>query len=169
MLGDGARRRLAGGVAASLLLAGAGFAGAVAAKAQQLGAPRYQSPLGGQVNAPTPQWTLPTPPAITPNGTVVEDVIVRVNDQVIDRSDLERAMKSLDEEARQTQMSPADLAERRKDALRDMIDQQLLLSRGKELDLNADTQVIKELDEIRKQNHLDTMDDLEKAVRQSGT
>ncbi len=165
MLGDVARRRLAGtAAAASVLLAGAGLA-----MGQQLAVPKYQSPLGGPVNAPAPQVTLPTPAAITPNGTVVEDVIVRVNDQVIDRSDLERSLKSLDEEARQTQMNPADLAQRRKDALRDMIDQQLLLSRGKELDLNADTQVIKELDEIRKQNHLDTMEDLEKAVRGSGT
>jgi peptidyl-prolyl cis-trans isomerase SurA len=139
------------------------------ATAQQLSVPKYQGPLGGPVNAPLPQLTLPTPPAITPNGTVVEDVIVRVNDQVIDRSELERAMKSLDEEARQTQMSPADLAERRKDVLRDMMDQQLLLSRGKELELNADTQVIKELDEIRKQNKFDSMEELEKAIRQSGT
>ncbi len=36
-----------------------------------------------------------------------------------------------------------------------MIDQQLLLSRGKELGLNADAEVIRRLDEIRKQNHLD--------------
>ena len=49
-----------------------------------------------------------------------------------------------------------------------MIDQQLLLSRGKELGINADAEVIRRLDEIRKQNHLDTMEDLEKAARQQG-
>src|SRR5208283_2279881 len=52
--------------------------------------------------------------------------------------------------------------------LRDMIDQQLLLSRGKELDINADTESIRQLDEIRKQNKFDSMEDLEKAVRESG-
>ena len=49
-----------------------------------------------------------------------------------------------------------------------MIDQQLLLSRGKELDINVDADVIRRLDEIRKQNKFDTMEDLEKAVVQSG-
>jgi peptidyl-prolyl cis-trans isomerase SurA len=40
-----------------------------------------------------------------------------------------------------------------------MIDKQLLLSRGKELGINADAEVIRRLDEIRKQNKLDTMED----------
>jgi peptidyl-prolyl cis-trans isomerase SurA len=44
----------------------------------------------------------------------------------------------------------------------------LLLSRGKELGINADSEVIRRLDEIRKQNHLDTMEDLEKAAQQQG-
>jgi len=34
------------------------------------------------------------------------------------------------------------------DLLRDMIDKQLLLSRGKELGINADSEVIRRLDEI---------------------
>jgi peptidyl-prolyl cis-trans isomerase SurA len=49
-----------------------------------------------------------------------------------------------------------------------MIDKQLLLSRGKELGINADAEVIRRLDEIRKQSKLDTMEDLEKAARQQG-
>ena len=126
--------------------------------------PRYQSP----VNAPTPQIAFPVPTAITPNGQVVEDLIAQVNDQIINRSDLERAEAQLQQEAQQTNMSAADLAERQKFLLRDQIDQQLLLSRGKELGINADTEVIRRLDEIRKQNKLDTMEDLEKAARQQG-
>src|SRR5262249_12003080 len=43
-----------------------------------------------------------------------------------------------------------------------------LLSRGKELGINADAEVIRRLDDIRKQNHLETMEDLEKAARQQG-
>jgi peptidyl-prolyl cis-trans isomerase SurA len=146
---------------ASLLLVGA-------ATAQQLSVPKYQSPLGGPVNAPVPQLKLPATPPITPNGMVVEDAIVRVNDQIINRSDLERAEKTLEDEARQTNLSPADVEDRRKNLLRDLMDQQLLLSRGKELDLHSDTQVIRELDDIRKQNHYDTMEQLEKAIRESG-
>jgi len=132
----------------------------------QAQAPRYQSPLS--VPAPQPQLNLPTPPAITPNGQVVEDVIVRVNDQIINRSDLERAEQQLGYENQQNNASSEETADRQKNLLRDMIDQQLLLSRGKELGISADAELIRRLDEIRKQNHMDTIEDLEKAARQQG-
>jgi peptidyl-prolyl cis-trans isomerase SurA len=133
----------------------------------QAQAPRYQSPLSAP-NAPQPQLTLPVTPAITPNGTVVEDVVVHVNDLIISRSDVERAELALAQENQQAGATPAEAAERQKNLLRDMIDKQLLLSRGKELGINADAEVIRRLDEIRKQSKLDTMEDLEKAARQQG-
>ena len=128
-------------------------------------APRYQSP----VNAPAPQrLNLPVMAAITPNGEVVENVAVRVNDQIISRSDVARSQEQLTQELQQTNASPAEAAEREKNMLRDMIDQQLLLSRGKELGISAETELVNRLNEIRKQNKLDTMEDLEKAARQQG-
>ena len=129
-------------------------------------APRYQSPL----SAPAPQTklNLPATTAISPNGEVVEDVVARINDQIISRSDVERSEQQLAQELQQNNASPADSADRQKNMLRDMIDTQLLLSRGKELGINADTDVIHRLDEIRKQYKLDTMEDLEKAARQQG-
>jgi peptidyl-prolyl cis-trans isomerase SurA len=133
----------------------------------QAQAPRYQSPLSVP-QEPQPQLQLPVTPAITPNGTVVEDVVVHVNDLIISRSDVERAEQALAQENQQTGATPAEAAERQKNLLRDMIDKQLLLSRGKELGINADAEVIRRLDEIRKQNKLDTMEDLEKAARQQG-
>jgi len=133
----------------------------------QAQAPRYQSPLSVP-NAPQQQVTLPVTPAVTPNGTVVEDVVVHVNDLIISRSDVERAEQALADENRQSNASPTEAAERQKNLLRDMIDKQLLLSRGKELGINADAEVIRRLDEIRKQNKLDTLEDLEKAARQQG-
>ncbi|WP_263383468.1 peptidylprolyl isomerase [Granulicella arctica] len=128
--------------------------------------PRYQSPITAP-SAPA-KANLPTATAITPNGEVVENVAVRVNDQIISRSDVERSEQQLAQELQQSNASPAETAEREKNMLRDMIDQQLLLSRGKELGINADTEVIRRLDEIRKQNKLDTMEDLEKAARSQG-
>ena len=127
--------------------------------------PRYHSPI----EAPTPQLSLPAaPPAVTPNGKVVEYPIVRVNDQIIDNSDYERTQKQVAAEAQQGNVSPTEIEDRQKNLLRDMIDQQLLLSRGKELDINADAEVIRRLDDIRKQNHLDSMEALEKAIREQG-
>lgn len=152
------RRVLGGGAMALLLLAGPASA--------QMQSPRYQSPIA--TPQPQPQFTMPVAPAITPNGTVVEDVIARVNDQIIDRSDYERAQQQLLADAQQRNMSPADLEQAQKDLLRNLIDVQLLLSRGKELDINVDSEVIRELDEIRKQYNFDSMEALEKAVRDQG-
>jgi peptidyl-prolyl cis-trans isomerase SurA len=127
--------------------------------------PHYQSPVAG----PVPQKiNLPVTPAATPGGEVVEDVVVRVNDQIISRSEVERSEQQLRQELQQTGASATDAADREKNLLRDMIDQQLLLSRAKELGLNADAEVIRRLDEIRKQNKLDSLEDLEKAARQQG-
>ena len=131
----------------------------------QTAAPRYQTPFGAST---TGAPNAPRPTAITQNGVVVEDVIVRVNDQIINRSDYERGDAQLQQELQQTNASAAEREEKQKDLLRDMIDQQLLLSKGKELGLNGDAEVVRRLDEIRKQNHLDTMEDLEKAARQQG-
>jgi peptidyl-prolyl cis-trans isomerase SurA len=140
--------------------------GALAAAAMgQVAVPRYQSPI----ETPKPQPpAIPAPTAVTVNGTVVEFPIVRVNDQLIDKSDYERAQQQLLQDAQRENLDADELAERQKNLLRDMIDQQLLLSRGKELDINADTEVIRQLDDIRKKNNLDSMEALEKAVRDSG-
>jgi peptidyl-prolyl cis-trans isomerase SurA len=131
-------------------------------------APRYQSPLTSSTTAPNSSLSYPTPTAITPNATVVEDVIVRVNDQIITRSDLDRANQQLTDEIQRNNVPPADAAEEQKNLLRDMIDKQLLLSRAKELGLNADNDVIRQLDEIRKQYKLASMQELERAARQQG-
>ncbi len=130
-------------------------------------APRYQSPLSVP-SEPQPHYTLPAAQPITPNGTVVEDVVVHVNDQIISRSDVERAEQQLAVDDQQTGATPAEAGDRQKNLLRDMIDKQLLLSRGKELGINADADVVRRLDEIRKQNHMDTMEELEKAAAQQG-
>ncbi len=102
-------------------------------------------------------------------GTPVEQIIARVNDRVISNSDLLRAQQQQDQEASQQNLPPTELEQEQKNLLRDLIDRQLLLSKGKELGITGDTELIKSLDEIRKQNHLDSMEDLEKAVQQQGT
>jgi peptidyl-prolyl cis-trans isomerase SurA len=110
----------------------------------------------------------PTPTPITPNGAVVEDVIARVNDQIITRSEYERAEQGLLQDAQQQNVPAAEFQDKLSNLLRDMIDQQLLLSKGKELGITGDAETIRQLDEIRKQNHLDSMEALEKAATQQG-
>ncbi|MGB6134400.1 MAG: peptidylprolyl isomerase [Acidobacteriaceae bacterium] len=102
------------------------------------------------------------------SGTVVEAIVARVNDQVISMSDYERAEQQLEQEAQQQNWSQQELYQQRHDLLRSLIDRQLLLSKGKELGINADTEVIRRLDEMRKEYHLDSMDALQKAAEAQG-
>jgi peptidyl-prolyl cis-trans isomerase SurA len=101
-------------------------------------------------------------------GTTVEDIIARVNDQIITKSDYDRAETELDQVGKQNGASMQEMAGQRKDLLRNLIDQQLWLSKGKELDITGETELVKRLDEIRKQYNLDSIDDLEKAAREQG-
>lgn len=101
-------------------------------------------------------------------GTPVEEIIARVNDQIISTSDYQRAMQDLEQQAQQHQWTEQQLYDQKANLLRDLIDQQLLLSRGQELGITGETELIKELDQMRKQNHLATMDDLQKAAEAQG-
>ena len=101
-------------------------------------------------------------------GTTVEDIIARVNDQIITKSDYDRALAQLDQEARQHGETLQEMSAAHKEMLRNLIDQQLWLSKGKVLGITGETELIKRLDEIRKQYNLETMDDLEKAAKDQG-
>ncbi len=101
-------------------------------------------------------------------GNVVEDILARVNDQIITRSDYDRAMQELDQEQRQHGSSMQEISAGHKDLLRNLIDQQLWLSKGKELGITGETELINRLNEIRKQYNLSTLEDLEKAAHDQG-
>jgi peptidyl-prolyl cis-trans isomerase SurA len=100
---------------------------------------------------------------------VVEEIITRVNNQIITKSEYDRSKDQLRDEVKQQDSANADklYAEREKDVLRDLIDQQLLLDKGKDLGISGDTDLIKQLDQMRKEMKLESMEDLEKeAVKQ---
>jgi|SRR6266404_5728118 len=102
--------------------------------------------------------------------TVVEEIIARVNNQIITRSEYQHEQQQLKEEAQQQDPARAqEIANQgEKDVLRGLIDRQLLLEKGKDLGITADTELIKRLDEMRKQMKLDSIDDLEKAATAQG-
>ena len=109
-------------------------------------------------------------PALLFADTVVEEIIARVNNQIITRTDYEREQQQLKDEAQQQDPAHAAqmVAQGQKDVLRGLIDRELLLEKGKDLNLSADTELVKRLDEMRKQMKLDTMEDLEKAATSQG-
>jgi peptidyl-prolyl cis-trans isomerase SurA len=109
-------------------------------------------------------------PAVVSADTVVEEIVARVNNSIITRTQYQREQKQLSDEAQnQDPTHAAEIVARgKKDVLRGLIDRQLLLEKGKDLGVTADTEVVKRLDEIRKQMKLDSLDDLEKAAQAQG-
>ncbi|MGD0468628.1 MAG: peptidylprolyl isomerase [Terriglobales bacterium] len=109
-------------------------------------------------------------PCLSPADTVVEEIIARVNNEIVTRSEYIRSRDQLKQEVQQQDPANADraFAEKQRDVLRDLIDQQLLLQKGKDLGITGDTELIKRLDEMRKQMNLETMEDLEKAAEAQG-
>jgi peptidyl-prolyl cis-trans isomerase SurA len=156
-------------IVAAFVLATAAVAGSSAVAQQQPQQPGYQPGAANFEPASTLSLpALPTTSPITPNGAVVEDAVARINDQIITRTEYEAAEQQLLQEARQDNLSQADLDDRVNNLLRDLIDEQLLLSKGKELGITGDAETIRELDDIRKKNNLPSMEALEKAAATQG-
>ncbi|HXC33981.1 MAG TPA: peptidylprolyl isomerase [Verrucomicrobiae bacterium] len=114
-------------------------------------------------------------PAFTQTkSAVVEEIVARVNNEIITREDLDKARTSLETDVREACTNCSDeqvrtqVEAKNKDLLRDLIDQSLLTQRAKDDGINVDADVIKRLDAIRLQNKLPDMDALEKAIRDSG-
>ena len=115
-------------------------------------------------------------PAEGANARTVEEIIARVNNEIITRSELDKARIAAEDDARQEcqgkctpEQLRADIEDRQKNTLRDLIDQSLLVQRGKDMGLNVEPDVIKKLDQLRQQNKIDSMEDLEKAVTAQGS
>jgi peptidyl-prolyl cis-trans isomerase SurA len=104
------------------------------------------------------------------NGQVVEEIVARVNNSIITRSEFVRSKDQLKDEVKQQDPNNSDkiYADREKDVLRDLIDQQLLLEKGKDLGITGDTDLIKQLDQMRKDMKLDSMEALEKEAEKQG-
>ena len=106
--------------------------------------------------------------------TVVEEIVARVNNEIITREDLDHARSSLEGEIRDacTKCTPEQVREqvaaKEKDLLRDLIDQSLLTQRAKDNGINVDTEVIKRLDSIRQQYKLASMEALGDEVAKTG-
>jgi parvulin-like peptidyl-prolyl isomerase len=86
--------------------------------------------------------------------TVIDEIIAKVNGDIITRGDYERTRKQLEAGLRQ-QGATGDrlqeaLKEGEKNILRERIDQLLLQSKAKELNINVDSEVAKQLADIQR-------------------
>ncbi len=114
---------------------------------------------------------LATPPSALGARKLVGRVIARINNDVITNWQFEREAQKL-REALAQQYSGAELDAQfktsSKNLLRDLIDQDLMVQKAKDLDINVETDVVKRLDDIRKDMKLDTQADLQAQVEKQG-
>jgi peptidyl-prolyl cis-trans isomerase SurA len=102
------------------------------------------------------------------------EIVARVNNDVITLSAYQKAEQQLrDEVAHDCQGCPQDqidaqFKDQQKDLLRGMIDQSLMVQRAKDMGVNVESDLTKRLDEVRQQNGLATLEDLQKGVEASG-
>ncbi|MFB3923839.1 MAG: peptidyl-prolyl cis-trans isomerase [Terriglobia bacterium] len=102
---------------------------------------------------------------------VIERIIARVNSEIITQRQFEREREKVRQQLAQ-QYSGAELdakvREYSKDLLRDLIDQALMVQKAKDLDISVETDVVKRLDEIRKNVNAASLEDLQKEVEKQG-
>ncbi len=97
---------------------------------------------------------------------IVEEIIVKVNGDVVLRSEYDRFANDIRAEAlRDSEIAATDkektIAAREKNILRDMIDQRLLIQKGNDLGISVEAQVLNQRDQIMNQNDIETVDDFE--------
>lgn len=95
------------------------------------------------------------PLAFAADVKVVEEIAAKVNGEIITRGELEQTRKEIEQGLRQEGMTGAKLQDAVKqytaNALRDQIDQLLLVQKGKDLNINVDSEITRQLADIQVQ------------------
>src|SRR5438309_6262870 len=137
------------------------------------GGPTLEKPGMAAPDAKSEKPAKPAAPktANADSGKTVEESIARVNNEIIIRSEYEKARLAAEEDAKtecQNRCTPeqlqTDIEDRQKNTLRDLVDQSLLVQRAKKMGVRVETELIKRLDAIRTDNKIASMEDMEKDV-----
>jgi len=108
--------------------------------------------------------------ALAADVKVVEEIVAKVNGDIVTRGELDRSRLALANMAKMEGVPPEKLAdmlkERQKNILRDQIDQLLLVQRGKELNINVDPEVTKQLADIQLRSKITDPDKFQQFIRE---
>ncbi|HTQ56734.1 MAG TPA: peptidylprolyl isomerase [Bryobacteraceae bacterium] len=101
---------------------------------------------------------------------IVEEIVAKVNSDIITRGDLARTRADLEAELSQQGLSGVKLQQavnqKAGDALRDRIDQLLLVQKAKDLNVNVDSEVTKQIAEMQVQSKIDDPDKFHDFIRE---
>jgi peptidyl-prolyl cis-trans isomerase SurA len=170
----------------SAFVLGAAFAVLPIVAAAQTAPPPTAPPAAAQTPAQAPAPAAPAPPAAAqtpapaqapapapaPPSMMLEQILVKVNGDIVTKTELEtRQIENLRRTGKQLpddQLRKA-IAEITPDLLVDVVDELLLLQRGKELGYKvSEDQFKRVLENIRKENKLETEEAFEAALKQEG-
>jgi peptidyl-prolyl cis-trans isomerase SurA len=104
---------------------------------------------------------------------VVDEVIAQVNDGVVTLSQLKREMKERVETLKQNgmteQQANAEVEKRKAELIATLVNEQLLLQKGKELDMTdrVEAEVNKRMLDVGKENGITSIEKLDEAMRQA--
>jgi peptidyl-prolyl cis-trans isomerase SurA len=107
----------------------------------------------------------------------IEEIVTRVNADIILKSELENRKAQLRAQLAQPEPQGAGLsgaqleqafAEQSKGALRDLVDEALLLQQAKEMGLSAELEVLKTMERLRQERKHETQESLEKEIVDAG-
>jgi len=108
--------------------------------------------------------------ALASDVRVMEQIAAKVNGEIVTTGEIGRIRRQLEGELRQQGLSgeklQAEIAQREKDILRDRIDNLLLVQKAKELNINVDADVTKQLAAIQRDNKIADQDKFQDFVRQ---
>ena len=105
-------------------------------------------------------------PAAFPATLVIEEIVAKVNGDVVLRSEFEDAMDEMRRQVAADTSVPAEqkaaAVEQRKDnVLRDLVDERLLIQKGQELGISVEAEVLRQRDALMKQYNLNTIEEFE--------
>jgi peptidyl-prolyl cis-trans isomerase SurA len=104
------------------------------------------------------------------NAVIVDEIVARVNGDIVSQDELERLTRELAQELKAHQevgqQFEQDFQKRQKDILRDRIDELLLIQKGKELNINVDSEVTKYIAGLQRQAKITDPDKFHEYVRQ---
>jgi peptidyl-prolyl cis-trans isomerase SurA len=101
---------------------------------------------------------------------IVEEIVAKINGDIITRGELEHTHQLVQEELRRQGLNGAQLTsaarEQEKNALRDQIDQLLLVQRGKDMNINIDSEVTRRIAQLQSQSKISDPDKFHDYVRE---
>jgi peptidyl-prolyl cis-trans isomerase SurA len=110
-------------------------------------------------------------PSMALAAKIVERIVARVNTEIVTERQFEQEKQKLRTQLAE-QFSGSELEqqyqEQSKNLLRDLIDQDLMVQRAKDRDIKVESDVVKRLDEFRKDAHLATQEELQAEVEKQG-